>query len=65
MPLLRVLAAALPGLLALVCTVVAVAALFGWPWALLACVPFLLVADNRATAQRRRAPAVGPLVGAG
>lgn len=63
--MLRVLLAALPGLLALVCTAVAVAVLAGWPWALLACVPFLLVVDHRATAQRYRRPVVGPLGGAG
>lgn len=61
----RVVLAALPGLLALVCTVIAVAALAGWPWALLACVPFLLVADNRATARRRPAAGLPPIGGAG
>jgi len=60
--LLRVVLAAVPGLLALVATVVAVTALLGWPFGLLATVPFLLVVDHRATAaQRNRPPAVGPL----
>lgn len=36
-----------PGLLALVCAVAGVAVLFGLGWALLAAVPFLLLADRR------------------
>jgi hypothetical protein len=51
--LLVVLLTALPAVLAMVCAVVAVGVLFGWPWALLTAVPFLLAADHQIRPPRR------------